>query len=269
NCNLTQLGGGKVIEINRIYNTDCLGTEGMILIPDGSIDMILADLPYGTTENKWDSILPLDKVWEQYCRVIKENGAILLFAQSPFDKVLGASNLKMLRYEWIWEKNQATGFLNAKKAPMKAHENILVFYKKLPTYNPQKTKGHKPVNSYKKHSSDGSNYGKTQIGTEGGGQTDRYPRSVLRFDKETEHYHPTQKPVKLLEYLIRTYTNIGQTVLDNTIGSGSTAVAAINEGRNFIGFETEKKYCNIALKRIDDAYLEKKQMSFEDLSIAR
>lgn len=145
---------------------DCL--KLMNDIPDKSIDMILCDLPYGTTQNKWDSIIPLDKLWEQYCRVIKDNGAIVLFAQTPFDKVLGCSNLKMLKYEWIWEKTSATGHLNAKKMPMKAHENILVFYKKLPTYNPQKTTGHTPVHSYTKHQDDGSNYGKTLIGISGG-----------------------------------------------------------------------------------------------------
>lgn len=133
----------------KLYKGDCL--EVMIDIPDKSIDMILCDLPYGTTRCKWDSIIDLEKLWEQYNRIIKDNGAIVLFAQTPFDKVLGASNLKMLKYEWIWEKTQATGHLNAKKMPMKAHENILVFYKKLPTYNPQKTTGHKPINSYTKY----------------------------------------------------------------------------------------------------------------------
>lgn len=171
---------------------DCL--KLMNDIPDKSIDMILCDLPYGTTQNKWDSIIPLDKLWEQYCRVIKDNGAIVLFAQTPFDKVLGCSNLKMLKYEWIWEKTSATGHLNAKKMPMKAHENILVFYKKLPTYNPQKTTGHTPVHSYTKHQDDGSNYGKTLIGISGGGSTERYPRSVQVFktDKQKEALHPTQ-----------------------------------------------------------------------------
>ena len=126
-----------MIELNKIYNEDCL--EGMKRIPDGSVDMILCDLPYGTTRNKWDSVIDLDLLWEQYNRIIKDNGAIVLTAQTPFDKVLGVSNLKMLKYEWIWEKSKATVFLNAKRMPLKAHENILVFYKKLPTYNPQKT----------------------------------------------------------------------------------------------------------------------------------
>lgn len=233
---------------------DCL--KLMNDIPDKSIDMILCDLPYGTTQNKWDSIIPLDKLWKQYCRVIKDNGAIVLFAQTPFDKVLGCSNLKMLKYEWIWEKTSATGHLNAKKMPMKAHENILVFYKKLPTYNPQKTTGHTPVHSYTKHQDDGSNYGKTLIGISGGGSTERYPRSVQVFktDKQKEALHPTQKPVDLLEYLIKTYTNEGETVLDNTMGSGSTGVAAVRTNRNFVGIELDDTYFEIANKRIKDVY---------------
>lgn len=233
---------------------DCL--KLMNDIPDKSIDMILCDLPYGTTQNKWDSIISLDKLWEQYCRVIKDNGAIVLFAQTPFDKVLGCSNLKMLKYEWIWEKTSATGHLNAKKMPMKAHENILVFYKKLPTYNPQKTTGHTPVHSYTKHQDDGSNYGKTLIGISGGGSTERYPRSVQVFktDKQKEALHPTQKPVDLLEYLIKTYTNEGETVLDNTMGSGSTGVAAVRTNRNFVGIELDDTYFEIANKRIKDVY---------------
>ena len=240
------------MEVNKIYNIDCL--IGMKNIPNKSIDMILCDLPYGTTQNKWDSVIPLDKLWEQYCRIIKDNGAIVLFAQTPFDKVLGSSNLKMLRYEWIWEKTTATGHLNAKKMPMKAHENILVFYKKLPTYNPQKTTGHTPVHSYTKHQDDGSNYGKTVVGISGGGSTERYPRSVQRFksDKQKCALHPTQKPVELLEYLIKTYTNEGDLVLDNCMGSGSTAVACLNTNRKFLGFELDENYFNIANKRLEN-----------------
>ena len=219
---------------------DCL--EGMKLIEDNSIDMILCDLPYGTTQNKWDSVISLDKLWEQYNRIIKDNGAIVLFAQTPFDKVLGASNLSTLKYEWIWEKTTATGHLNAKKMPMKAHENILVFYKKLPTYNPQKTVGHAPVHSYTKHQDDGSNYGKTSVGISGGGSTERYPRSVLLFptDKQKVSLHSTQKPVALCEYMIKTYSNEGDIILDNCIGSGTTAVACINTNRNYIGMDNGK-----------------------------
>lgn len=245
-----------MIELNKIYNMDCL--EGMKMIEDKSIDMILCDLPYGTTRNKWDSIIDLDLLWEQYIRVIKDNGAIILFAQTPFDKILGASNLKMLRYEWIWEKDRATGHLNAKRMPMKAHENILVFYKKLPAYNPQKTTGHKPMNNGSKQEiKNFNNYGDFYR-TKTGGNTDRYPRSVIKMNtvkpnsKIDPLLHPTQKPVKLFEYLLKTYTNPGMTVLDNCMGSGTTAIAAINTNRNYIGFELDEGYYNIANKRIED-----------------
>ena len=231
---------------------DCL--ERMKEIPSGSVDMVLTDPPYGTTACKWDSIIPLEPMWEQLKRIIKPNGAIVMTAQTPFDKVLGVSNLRMLKYEWIWEKTQPTGFLNAKRMPMKAHENILVFYNKPPTYNPQKTKGHKPVNSYTKSTGDGECYGKTKI-MSGGGSTERYPRSVqlLPSDKQKTALHPTQKPVALMEYLIKTYTNEGETVLDFTMGSGSTGVAAKNLNRDFIGIEMDETYFNIAKERIENA----------------
>jgi len=237
-----------------LLHSDCISE--MDAITDGCIDLILTDLPFGTTNCKWDTVINLEELWEHYNRIIKDNGAILLFAQTPFDKVLGASNLKMLRYEWIWEKTTSTGHLNAKKMPMKAHENILVFYKKLPTYNPQMTTGHKPVNSYTKHQQDGDIYGKTKIGISGGGSTERYPRSVLLFptDKQKSALHPTQKPVALLEYLILTYSNRGDTVLDSCIGSGSTGVAAMNTARDFIGIETDDTYFKIAKERIGAAY---------------
>ena len=229
---------------------DCL--ERMKEIRDGSIDMILCDLPYGTTQNNWDSVIELDRVWVEYWRIVKPNAAIVLTAQTPFDKVLGVSQLRYLKYEWIWEKTTATGHLNAKKMPMKAHENVLVFYKNLPAYNPQKTTGHKPANSYTKHQDDGTNYGKTKSGISGGGQTDRFPRSVQLFqtDKQKSALHPTQKPVALMEYLIKTYTNEGETVLDNCMGSGTTGVACKNAGRNFIGIEMDEGYFNIAKERI-------------------
>ncbi|MCY9592367.1 DNA-methyltransferase [Paenibacillus chitinolyticus] len=242
----------KLLELNKIYNVDCLGENGLSLINNKSIDLILCDLPYGTTRNKWDSIIPLDVLWRHYKRIIKDNGAIVLTAQTPFDKVLGNSNLDWLRYEWIWEKTTATGHLNAKKMPMKAHENVLVFYKNLPTYNPQKTIGHKPVNSYTKHQDDGSNYGKTTIGICGGGSTERYPRSVLKFstDKQKLAIHPTQKPVDLFRYFIRTYTNKGDIVLDNASGSGTTAVACLEEERNYICFEKEREYWEKSIERV-------------------
>lgn len=232
--------------LNAITQGDCL--EVMKDIPDGSIDMILCDLPYGTTRNKWDSIIPLDELWTQYERIIKERGAIVLTAQTPFDKVLGASNLGLLRYEWIWHKSVATGHLNAKKMPLKEHENVLVFYKRLPTYNPQ---GIMPYGKVTTRGVGSSNYGDYLSGTLQ--EFTNYPRSIQMFNSEGGKFHPTQKPVTLFEYLIRTYTNEGETVLDNCIGSGTTAVAAINTGRNYIGIEQDAEYCVIARQRVQDA----------------
>lgn len=249
-----------MLEINKIHNGDCL--ELMKDIQDKSIDMILCDLPYGTTNCKWDSVIDLQLLWTQYKRIIKDNGAIVLFAQTPFDKVLGASNLQMLRYEWIWEKTTATGHLNAKKMPMKAHENILVFYKKLPTYNPIKTYGHKPTNTYTKYletQNRGEIYNKATAEVKGGGNTDRYPRSVQVFasDKQKCHLHSTQKPELLCEYLIKTYTNEDDLVLDNCSGSGTTAVSCINTKRNFICIEKDRESHNKSIERIN-LHLEKK-----------
>ena len=242
-----------VLEKDYIKQGDCL--ELMKEIPDGSIDMILCDLPYGTTKNRWDFIIPFEPLWEQYNRIIKDNGAIVLFAQTPFDKVLGCSNLKLLRYEWIWQKESGTGFLNSKKMPLKIHENILVFYKKAPKYNPQMRVGFKPYKgkvSNKNLSS--SNYGNSNNKTvsevcyEG-----RFPIDIIEFSRDSNRLHPTQKPVALLEYLIKTYTNEGDVVLDNCMGSGSTCVAAVNTNRHYIGFELDEKYFDIACQRLDEA----------------
>ncbi|WP_214780822.1 site-specific DNA-methyltransferase [Exiguobacterium sp. s22] len=217
-------------------------------IPDKSVDMILCDLPYGTTRNKWDSIIPLDKLWEQYARVIKDNGAIVLTAQTPFDKVLGASNLKLLRYEWVWQKDAGTGFLNAKKMPLKDHENILVFYKKPPNYFPQMRTGFKAYKTKKGHH--GTNYGNDSGAvTESNGE--RYPLTVLSFCRDKQKLHPTQKPVALFEYLIKTYTNEGDVVLDNCMGSGTTAIACLNTNRNYIGFELDETYHTLLTERIN------------------
>lgn len=225
---------------------DCL--ELMKDIPNGSIDMILCDLPYGTTErNKWDCIIPYEKLWEQYTRVVKDSGAICLFSQLPFDKTLACSNIEMLRYEWIWKKQQGTGHLNAKKMPMKNHENILVFYKKLPTYNPQFTKG-KP---YQCKSGKGSSNYREQVSVVTENNGIRYPLSVIEF-KSDKGQHPTQKPVALCEYLIKTYTNENDLILDNTAGSGTTAIACLNTNRQFIVMEKEQKYYDIILKRVAD-----------------
>lgn len=222
---------------------DCL--EKMKDIPDKSINMILADLPYGTTKAKWDSVIDLVLLWGQYKRIIKDDGIILLFAQTPFDKILGASNLDMLRYEWIWQKTHPTGHLNAKKMPMKAHENILVFYKKLPKYFPKKTQGHKRKTSTKKHKENTVNnqselYGKSdKFSTYD--STERYPISVLKFpsDKQTLNLHPTQKPVGILTYFIETHTEEGDIVLDNVAGAFSTAIACIDTNRQFIMMEND------------------------------
>lgn len=236
-----------MIELNRVYNEECV--VGMRKIPDKSVDMILCDLPYGTTQNKWDSVISLEPLWAEYERVIKDNGAIVLTAQTPFDKVLGASNLKLLRYEWIWQKESGTGFLNAKKIPLKDHENVLVFYKKVPTYNPQFTQG-KPYTCKQGSGSDNWNYDSSQGGSITINEGVRYPKTVIKFSRDKDKFHTTQKPVDLFRYLIRTYTNPGETILDNCMGSGTTAVAALLEGRNFIGFETDAGYVDIANQRI-------------------
>lgn len=232
-------------EMKLLYG-DCL--EMMAQIPDGSVDMVLCDLPYGTTQNKWDSVIPFEPLWAHYKRICK--GVIVLTAQPPFDKSLGMSNIQNLKYEWIWEKESGTGHLNAKKAPLKSHENILVFYAQQPTYNPQFSEGR----PYRMVSGKGSsNYGDQKATvTENDGR--RYPLTVLRFNRDKEKVHPTQKPVALMEYLIRTYTNEGDTVLDNCMGSGTTGVACVNTGRNFIGIEQDDKYFAIAKQRISDAY---------------
>lgn len=221
----------------------------MKLIPAGSIDLILCDLPYGTTRNKWDCALHLDKLWEQYCRISR--GAILLTAQTPFDKVLGASNLSMLKYEWIWRKEAGTGFLNAKRAPLKDHENILVFYEKPPTYNPQMRTGFKPYKCKQGHV--GTNYGAVRPENISESNGERYPVTVLDFPRDKAKIHPTQKPVALMEYLIRTYTDSEGIVLDNCMGSGTTGVACMNTGRRFIGIEMDAGYFQAAQGRIMEA----------------
>lgn len=233
----------------KLYNGDCL--EVMKIIEDNSVDMILCDLPYGTTQNKWDSVIPLTKLWQQYERIIKDNGAIVLTAQTPFDKLLGCSNLKLLKYEWIWEKEAGTGFLNAKKMPLKSHENVLVFYKNSPMYNPQmevglpyKCKKGGGTTNYNKDSKD-------NILTVNSGE--RYPKTILRFNRDKNKLHPTQKPVALFEYLIKTYTNENNLVLDNCMGSGTTGVACQRLNREFIGIELDETYFNIAKQRIERA----------------
>lgn len=231
----------------ELFNGDCL--DLMARIPANSVDMVLCDLPYETTRNEWDFEVHLPALWSHYKRICR--GAIVLTSQTPFDKKLGVSNLPMLRYEWIWEKTHPTGHMNAKKAPMKAHENVLVFYSRLPTYNPQKTTGH-PRKTAVKRSDTSPNYGKQDFEPISYSSTERYPRSVLVFasDKQRSSLHPTQKPVALMEYFIRTYTNPGDVVLDNCMGSGTTGVACLNTGRSFIGIERDAEFFRIAQARI-------------------
>jgi site-specific DNA-methyltransferase (adenine-specific) len=227
----------------ELYNGDCL--EIMKEIPDGSVDMVLTDPPYGTTACKWDSIIPLEPMWEQLKRVIKPNGVIVMTASQPFTSILGASNIKDLRYSWVWEKTAATGHLNAKRMPMKNAEDVLVFYAKQPTYNPQDLK---PLNKMVRRGNNGDCYGKS--GSENFQEFTNYPRTIQKFSSEGKTVHPTQKPVALMEYLIKTYTNEGETVLDFAAGSGTTGVAAKNLNRNFIGIELDPEYFEIAKNRI-------------------
>ena len=236
----------------ELWHGDCL--ELMKNIPDGSVDLVLCDLPYGTTRNNWDSIIPLDMLWERYKRVIKENGAIVLFSAEPFTSLLITSNIQWFRYDLIWSKTQGSDFLNANRKPLRSHENICVFYKKQPTYNPQKTDG-KPYKA-KSGETTSTNFGKFN----GNHHTEnkdgkRCPLSVLRFSGEHNRgkQHPTQKPTDLLEWLIKTYTNDGETVLDNCMGSGSCGVACVNTNRRFIGIELDDGYFEIAKKRIEEA----------------
>lgn len=233
--------------INLIHG-NCL--ELMKNIPDNTIDMILADLPYGTTCCKWDSIIDLDELWNQYERITTDTAAIVLTSMQPFTSQLVMSNLNLFRYEWIYEKGAATGFLNANKQPLRAHESVLVFYKKQPVYNPQKTFGHERKKS-KRKDVNSECYGKA-ISLVEYDSTSRYPRSIQFFnsDKQKTNLHPTQKPVALMEYLIKTYTNESMTVLDNTMGSGTTGIACVRTNRNFIGIEKELDYYNIAKNRI-------------------
>lgn len=251
-----------MLELNKIYNEDCLGNEelgtGMWRIPDKSIDMILCDLPYGVTaRNKWDCIIDIDKLWEQYKRIIKDNGVIVLFGQDKFTAKMMLSQPKLHRYNLVWDKVLPSGFLNANRMPLRKHEDIMVFYKKQPTYNPQKVKGKpnhttgKAQGKSQEEVSRNTNYGKfKKVDTEG---DMKFPTSILTFQKPhpSTTVHSTQKPVELCEWLIKTYTNEGEIVLDNCMGSGTTAIACINTNRKYIGFEIEKEYYELAIDRIN------------------
>lgn len=239
------------IDKNSLIYGDCL--EVMKFIPNNSIDMILCDLPYGKTKNKWDSIIDLDKLWKEYKRIIKKNGAIILFGQDKFSAKLMLSNEKWHRYNIIWEKTTPTGHLNAKKMPLRSHEDMLVFYDKLPTYNPQKTTGHaRKVSSakHKRNSKKTTNYGDHDLTSYD--STERYPKSVWKFatDKQKSALHPTQKPVALIKELIKTFSNPGELILDNCCGSGTTGVGCIETGRNYICIDDDLEFFDISKERI-------------------
>lgn len=240
----------------ELHHGDCL--EIMPLIPDKSVDMILCDLPYGTTACKWDTVIPFEPLWKHYERIIKNNGAIVLTSAQPFTSSLIMSNPKLFKYEWIWQKHKGTGHLNAKKQPLSNHENILVFGKSNIIYNPQMTDG-EPYKLRGSHnvSPDGIAYNGSKPLTVGYSDnydsSKRYPLTIQKFDnhnQKNDRFHPTQKPVELMEYLIKTYTNEGETVLDNCMGSGTTGVACINLKRKIIGIEKDSNYFEIAKKRI-------------------
>lgn len=235
--------------VNEITQGDCL--EVMKSIKSGSVDMILCDLPYGSTQCKWDIIIPFESLWKQYERIIKPNGAIVLFGAEPFSSYLRLSNIKLFKYDWIWDKIKGTGFLNAKRQPMRNHEIISVFYKSQCLYNPQKTFGHANKKTFRSKTLQTEVYGDMNKDYHYE-STERYPRSIQEFltDTQNSSIHPTQKPVLLCEYLIKTYTNKGELVLDNCIGSGTTAIACKNTDRNFIGIEKDLKYLDIANNRI-------------------
>ena len=238
-----------------LKNGDCL--ELMKEIPSGSVDMVLTDPPYGTTACKWDSVIPFAPMWEQLKRIIKPNGAIVLFSQQSFTSYLICSNPKDFRYQFVWDKGYSTGFANANKMPLKKHEDVCVFYKKLPTYNPQGLIKIEPKIKVRKKGGAGEVMGKNGTENKEYFQTaTNYPTSIIRTKKE-KAYHPTGKPVALLEYLIKTYTQEDETVLDFTMGSGSTGVACVNTNRKFIGIEMDDKYFEIAEKRIKDAQCSK------------
>ena len=246
------IGGDCIIENITLICGNCL--EEMNNISDKSIDCIITDLPYGqTSRNRWDNIIPFEPLWSHYNRIIKDNGAIILFANGMYTAKLMLSNKKMWRYNLIWEKTQPTGFLNAKKMPLRNHEDICIFYKKLPIYNPQMSKGHERKISKAEHKvncKETTDYGKHGLSTYD--STERYPKSVWKFSKDIQKsaLHPTQKPVALLEELVKTYTNSGDLVLDSCMGSGTTGVACKNLGRKFIGIELDEKYFAIAKQRI-------------------
>ena len=262
--------------INNVFEGDCL--EIMKQLPDKSIDMVLCDLPYGTTQNKWDSVIPLGELWQQYRRIVKDDGAIVLTSQGMFTAELMVSNPKMFRYKWIWEKSKSTNFLNAKKQPLRKHEDVCVFYRRQPVYHPQMIDGEPYDKGIRKNQMSGS-YGDFQpVHVHSDGK--RYPTDIIYFktaESEGKVFHPTQKPVELGRYFVRTYTNPGDIVLDNTSGSGSFLVAALLEGRNFVGIEKNENvalfkkgdidYIAVTKKRLRDAWNSMSQEVKESLKL--
>lgn len=248
--NVPKSPAAPVLEPSGLFLMD--GIAGLRSLPEHSVDMLLTDPPYGTTRNYWDVPLPLPELWEAVRWAVKPSGAVLFFAQCPYDKILGASNLSMLRYEWVWYKSRCTGFLNARRAPLKKTENILVFYQKLPLYNPQFEQG-KPYKKIASQRDQSPNYGKFVRSGSGSEDGRRFPGNLLSFQTVAHTVHPTQKPVELCEYLIKTYTAPGQVVADICAGSGTTAIAALNTGREFICFETAPAFYGPATERITQA----------------
>ena len=239
--------GKEYLSMVDLYEGDCLNI--LPKLADNSVDMLLVDLPYGTTACKWDSVIPLDQLWKQYNRICKKNAAMVFTAAQPFTPILASSNIENFKYEWIWEKPQGTNPMNAKVMPLKSHENILVFYRKKPTYNPQMWYS-TPYSGFSSNVSKiGEVYGSQQSKHRDNPEGSRYPKTILKY-KQEKGLHPTQKPVGLMEYLIKTYTNEDEIVLDNTMGSGTTGVACMNTNRKFIGIESDKKYFDIAKQRI-------------------
>ena len=230
---------------------ECL--DKLTEVSDNSVNMVMADLPYGTTACKWDSIIPLEPLWKELKRVTTDNSAMVFTAQQPFTTTLAASNLNDFRYEWIWEKPQGTNPMNAKVMPLKSHENILVFYKSKPVYNPQMWYSTPYTGFSSDKSKIGEVYGSAKSKHRDNPEGSRYPKTVQKF-KQEKGFHPTQKPVALMEYLIKTYTNERDTVLDPTMGSGTTGVACVNTNRNFIGIERDEKYFQTSKSRIDEAF---------------
>ena len=241
--------------MQKLLHGDCL--DLLLTLSDNSVDLLLVDLPYGTTACKWDEVIPLDLLWEQYNRICKEDAAMVFTAAQPFTTTLAASNIKNFRYEWIWEKPQGTNPMNAKIMPLKSHENILVFYRKKPTYNPQMWNS-TPYKAFQSDTSKiGEVYGSAKSKHRDNPDGTRYPKTILKF-KQEKGLHPTQKPTTLMEYLINTYSNENDVVLDNTMGSGTTGVACVNTNRKFIGIELDKNYFDIAKERISDVEFRKK-----------